>query len=119
MGSSNYPLDISHPSGPPFDLVYNDGFDFNLFDNTAEAISPAFDGGQIVCVHPSHADHPSRTATILTIPIQLGSLYSLQLLESGDIVDVAEFDIIPYNPTALIDTTNIILTHPWIQQEPK
>ena len=34
MGSSDYRLDISIPSGPPFQLIYNGGFDFNLFDNS-------------------------------------------------------------------------------------
>ena len=40
MGSSDYCLNISHPSGPPFGLVYNGDFEFNLFDNSAEAIAP-------------------------------------------------------------------------------
>ena len=119
MGSSDYRLDISHPSGPPFDLVYNGSFDFNLFDNTAEATPPAFDVGQTVFVHLSHVDHPSSTATILTVPVRLSSPHSLQLTDSGDIVVVAECEIMPHNPTAIIDTTNIVLTHPWIQHGAK
>jgi len=98
MGSSNYRLDISIPSGPPFNLVYNGGFDFNLFDNSPESIPPAFDFRQTVFTRPSHPLHPSETAKILTVPIDLAALYSVQL-KNGDIVNIKECDLLPHDPT--------------------
>ena len=113
MGSSDYRLDISHPSGPPFNLVYNGGFDFNLFDNTAQSVPPAFDLGQTVYLPPSHPHHPSETATILAIPLDFESPYSIQI-KSGDILDIMECDLLPHYRTNTTDTTNLVLTLPWI-----
>ena len=114
MGSSDYRLDISHPSGPPFGLVYNGGFEFNLFDNSAEAIAPAYDLGQSVFISPTHHLHPSETAKILTVPISLSSPYAVQL-PSGDIVDIIESDLLPHDPSSSTNTVNLVLTLPWIK----
>ena len=121
MGSSDYRLDISHPSGPPFDLVYNSRFELNLFDSTAKAIPPAFDVTLTltVFVHLPHPDHPSSTPTVLTVPVYLSSPYSLKLTDSGDIVDIVECDIMLHNPNVIINSTNIVLTLPWIQHGAK
>jgi len=104
------------PVRPPFNLVYNGGFDFNLFDNTAESVPPAFDLTQTVFIPPSHPYHPSETAKILTIPLDLESPYSVQI-KSGDILDVMECDLLPHDPTNTHDTTNLVLTLPWIRDE--
>ena len=120
MGSSDYCLDISHSSGPPFDLVYNGSFKFNLFNNTAETIPPAFDIGQTVFVPPSHLDYPSTTATVLPIPIHLSSsLHSIQITSSGNIMDVMECNLMPHDPQSTIDDIKITLTLLWIQQKAK
>ena len=106
-------LHISHLSGPPFNLVYNGDFDFNLFNNTAETIPPDFDIGQTVFIPPSHPHYPSETTQILTIPIDLASPYSVQI-KSCDILNIMECDLLPHDPAATTDNTNTILTLPWI-----
>ena len=68
----------------------------------------------------SHPDHPSTTATVLTVPVHhLTSLYSLQLAGSSDIVEIIECELLPHNPTAIIDSTNVFLTLPWIKHGAK
>jgi len=120
MGSSDYYcLDISHPSGPPFNLFYNGCFEFNLLDNTAEAIPPPFDISQTLFFPPSHPDYPSTTTTVPTVPIHLSSPYSVQITSSGDIIDVTECNLMLHDPQSTIDVTNIVLTLPWIQHEAK
>jgi hypothetical protein len=116
MGSSDYRLDISIPSGPPFNLIYNGGFDFNLFDNSAEAIPPAFDLGQTAFIQPSHDLHPSESAKILTIPMSLTAPYAVQL-NSGDIIDIMECDLQKHDPNDITDDANPILTRPWLRHE--
>ena len=112
MGSSDYCLNTSLPSGPPCDLVYNGGFNFNLFDNTLKSTPPAFDLGQIVFLPPDHPTDPSQRTTILPIPMTLGTPFSIQCQTSNDIVDVMESEIMPYNPELLTDTTNLVLSLP-------
>ena len=112
MGSSDYRLDTLLPSSPPFDLIYNSGFNFNLFDNSIESIKPAFDLGQTVFFPPDHPTYPSQHATVLTIPTSIRAPYSVTCKPSLDIMDVLESVMIPHDPKLKPDTTNLVLSLP-------
>ena len=67
LGSSNYRLDTSHPSGPMLNLTHNGGLIFNLYDPSNNSdIAPAFHLNQTVHLKHSHPNYPSVQATILT-----------------------------------------------------
>ena len=120
LGSSDYRLDTSHPSGPMFNLTYNGGLNFHLFDPTDVSDSPpAFHLNQTIYLHPSHPNHPSAQATILTIPTSSSEPYMIQLSESKDIIAINASEILPHNPTRPYHNVNPVLTLPWIQHQAK
>ena len=120
LGSSDYRLDTSHPSGPLFGLAYNGNFEFHLLDDSLTSTPPCFDLLQEVYISPQHESSPGLLARVLNIPFHHSDAYSLQVVSTGDIIDVLEGSILPTNPNApLPDTSSLILTLPWIKHDAK
>ena len=116
LGSSDYHLNTSHPSGPMFNLTYNGGLNFHLFDPSDISDSPpAFRLNQTIYLKPSHLDYPSAQATILTIPTTATDPYMIQLSETKHIINITASDLLPYNPNQPEHNINPVLTLPWIQ----
>ena len=94
---------------------------FSLFqDSSVQDMPPAYDLLQSVFLSPTHPDHPSAASTIINILFSHTSPYSVQITSTKDIVEVMVSDIVPHDPTTIPpDTTNLVLLHPWIQDNSK
>ena len=113
LGSSDYRLSISGPSGPMFGLKYDEPTSYTLYNDDLSTSPPAYDIGQHVFVSPTHLQHPLEKAEILDIPFKHEEPYKLQLKESGTIIEVLPHDIIPHNPNQQEDNSGPSLHHPW------
>ena len=120
LGSSDYRLNISGPSGPMFNLKYEQPTTYTLYnDDEVESETPAFDIGQTVHTAPTYLQHPLRKATVIDIPFKRGEMYKLQLSETGSIINALPHDILPYDPSSLTDDSGPSLHHQWFKHKAK
>ena len=83
IGSADYDLDPSHPSGPVFGLTYDGGIQFNLhITDTQEWISPTYNQGDKVYIFNNH--HQKQDTTLIDIPIKKFNYYTIRYTDSGD-----------------------------------
>ena len=103
LGSSDYRLNISCPSGPLFGLKYDATMSYTLFNDDAATMTPAFDLGQQVVVSPTQLHHPLKKATIIDIPFKHRDTYKIKLLECNSIFDILRpikwMKTVPHCPT--------------------
>ena len=68
MSSSDYRLNISCPSGPIFNLSYQEPTTYSLYTDSVSTDAPAFDLAQTVYLSPSYNTHPLEKAIVLDVP---------------------------------------------------
>ena len=117
LGSSDYRLNISCPSGPLFGLKYDATMSYTLFNDDAATMTPAFDLGQQVVVSPTQLHHPLKKATIIDIPFKHRDTYKIKLLECNSIFDILPCDILPYDPSNQVDENSPSLPNPWFRHK--
>ena len=117
LGSSNYRLNISCPSGPLVGLKYDKPTSYNLFNDDISTTAPAFDIGQKIVMSPTHLQHPLKKAIILDILFKHGNSYKVQLTECKTIFDAAPCDLLPHDPETQVDSSGPSLTHPWCKHK--
>ena len=117
IGSSDFILDPSPPSGPCFDLPYDGGINFNLLapDDTSLR-PPTFDINSSVYVQ-SPTTHDFHDATLIDIPLGGSHMFTVHYKDTEDIEQVHRdciHDLSPessafpsWQPTPFPDT-------PWI-----
>ena len=77
LGSSDYKLDPTHPSGPMFQLKYNGCIQFNLHaPNSNDIWPPAFTIGHQVTITNIYND--KNMDTIMDIPLKNSIFYSIK-----------------------------------------
>ena len=87
IGSSDYTLDPSSPSGPTFNLNYNSGINFHLYNpEDPTSVTPSFTIHQPVFVSLKHGSYPSNPATIVNVHIHPDNPYMVQLTPSTHII---------------------------------
>ena len=66
LTSTDYKLDITKPPGPVFNLKYDGGIFFNLYNNEADVLrSPGIDINTTVYVQ---GYDPTKPATVIAVP---------------------------------------------------
>ena len=95
--SSDFKLDTTKPSGPAFNLKYDGGLFFNLYDNDAETIRPpGIDINTTVFV--KHYD-PPKPATVLAVPFDESDVYTVQFQQDGSIHQFQSSSLLDHDPT--------------------
>ena len=119
MASSDYILNISAPSGPIFNLPYNEPATYMLYTDNKSIASSSFDLSQTVYLSPTHLSHALEKATILDVPFQHNEPHTLKLAQDNSIIHAMPFDILPYNPKATSDTSSPSINYPWLRNNAK
>ena len=119
MASSDYRLNTTCPSGPIFNLKYNEPTTYSLYTDNVQSDTPAFDLSQTVYLSPTHASYALGKATIIDIPFQHNSPYTLQISKDGSIIQAMTFDILPYNPKAEQPEQGPSIDYPWFKNNVK
>ena len=124
-----YKFDMSHPSGPEFDLVYDNKFIFNTKSSTDYIHRPPTheQNKTVYVLDPTVNAKDNNTyveATVLNVPINDSEEhYRLQIKNTGDIVDIQMTEIKEQNPNEEIDhrqdTQRPFPTIPWIKNDAK
>ena len=120
IGSADYDLDPSHPSGPVFGLTYDGGIQFSLhIPDAQEWRTPTYNQGDKV--HLFNDIHQKLEAIIIDIPIKGFDYYTIRYSNSGDYDQVPESYITSLNlsPITLIDSKIIHHLHKWIKNDAK
>ena len=104
---------VSCPSGPIFNLKYQEPTAFSLFSNHVNDNAPIIDIHQTVYLSPTALQHPLAKATVLNIPFKQGDLYKLQLSETGSIINVQPHYILSYNPKSAPEDSSPSIHYPW------
>ena len=120
IGSADYDLDPSHPSGPVFGLTYDGGIQFNLhIPDSQEWRTPTYNQGDKV--HLFNNIHQKLEDIIIDIPIKGFDYYTIRYSNSGDYDQVPESYITSLNvlPITLIDSKIIHHLHKWIKNDAK
>ena len=120
MASSDYRLNITAPSGPLFNLEYQDPTTYTLYNDSIQCDAPNFDLGQTTYLSPTHLAHPGEAVTIIDIPFQHNDPYTVQVNSTKTILQVMHFDILPYNPQmSPSDGNSPLLHHSWFKHNAK
>ena len=118
LASSDYRLNVSCPSGPIFNLQYQEPTSFSLFNNRVNDDAPTFDLHQTVYLSPTATQHPLAKATVIDIPFKPGEPYKLQIADNASIISVQAYDILPYNPQAVTaNDTSPSIHYPWFKNK--
>ena len=117
LGSSDYCLNVSCPSGPLFRLKYKEPTTYTLFNEDVLTSAPAFDIGQQIVMSPPHLHHPLKKATVLDIPFKHSDTDKVKITECNTILDALPCDLLPYDPNGQQDDTGISLAHPWCKHK--
>ena len=120
ISSSDYRLDHSRPSGPIFNLPYEQqGFGFSIMhsENQSMATPPPFTLGNSVYVTTTkdNGECTSQRATILNIPLSDTLPYTVQF-PNGQVQEEYLQSLSSHNPMphTVPDSTELHLLHPWI-----
>ena len=121
MSSSDYILNVSSPSGPIFNLNYEEPTSYNLYtESSVSTDKPAFDLSQVVYLSPSHTSQPLQKATVIDIPFKHNDPYTLQLATDSSIISVQPCHILPYNPSSdKLSDTSPSISYPWLKDKAK
>ena len=121
MSSSDYILNVSSPSGPIFNLNYEEPTSYNLYtESSVSTDKPAFDLSQVVYLSPSHTSQPLQKATVIDIPFKHNDPYTLQLATDSSIISVQACYILPYNPSSdKLSDTSPSISYPWLKDKAK
>ena len=97
ISSADYVLDQMPPSGPLFKLEYDGCIDFNLYEDSERLLRPPiYTPNEEVLIK---RDNTSPVlATIVNIPFTPKETYTIQYTSTGNVAEVSEDDIIPYQP---------------------
>ena len=120
IASSDFVLNTTVPSGPIFNIPYDEPTSYNLYEERSTSLKIEFDIGSTVHISPSNLDSPGLSATVLKIPFNIDEMYTVQLTSTNDILDVIPANLLTYNP-ATLDTTepNPSINFPWIKNKAK
>ena len=78
IGSADYKLDPTHPSGPIFQLQYNGGIQFNLVvPQSSDMRPPSYNIGDKVHVSNNNKDKNNK-AEIIDIPTNNSTYYTIK-----------------------------------------
>ena len=101
------------PSGPLFKLEYDGCIDFNLYEDSERLLRPPiYTPNEEVLIK---RDNTSPVlATIVNIPFTPEETYTIQYTSTGNVAEVSEDDIIPYQPpNNATETPTVISGVPW------
>jgi hypothetical protein len=121
ISSADYTLDPTHPSGPLFNLLYDGGLQFSLYDRINDLNRPTLFQIEDVCLinesFPDSTFHNSHVIITHT-PTNISPSYTVFHTESNSLLEIDPKHIT--KPDIKIEhSVNEFLTLPWIQNESK
>ena len=105
IGSSDYKLDPTYPSGPMFQLHYDDGIQFNLYiPQSSDMRPPTLNIGDRV-----NTISTKRKATVIYIPMNHSLFYTIKYDDNNNsnYDQIQEDNLTTINQTILISSSNI------------
>ena len=120
ISSSDFTLNATGPSGPLFNVIYQEPTTYSLYQEKSTTFKVEFELGSNIHISPTNADHPGQPATILNVPFNIDEPYTVQIKSTLDIIDVTPSNILDYNPTEInTNDPTPSLEYPWIKDKAK
>ena len=101
--SSDFRLDPTQRAGPVFNLNYDGGIFFNVYDNDADKFFPP--GLDIKTQVYVTTYDPPQHGEILAVPIDDSDIYTVQIYQDGSIHQFPSSQLLEYDPRASPEDT--------------
>mmetsp|Transcript_25281 Transcript_25281/g.38332 ORF Transcript_25281/g.38332 Transcript_25281/m.38332 type:complete len:271 (-) Transcript_25281:568-1380(-) len=89
IGTGDYRLDLSLPSGPAFQLSYDGDPRYSTYNpKNIQDVPPTFPQNSQVYITDSHDSHPNQKATVINFPIQPDDVYVVLISNSNQLLEI-------------------------------
>lgn len=119
LASSDFVISSGSPSGPLFQLDYDEPTEYTLFDEDTTEVKIEHNVGDLIYVSPAHDAYQGKSATVLLVPLSTDDNNTVQIMETGDVISITPSNILNYDPQLSSSTDCRSFQYPWLQHHSK